>query len=77
MECENCVSINIQDYLRENPKLEEYAQRIEALVHHFKFIAITWQKSHTNERSINTKHNEAADLLARSKAEEILTKLTQ
>ena len=70
-------SRKLQEFLSENPKLEDYAKQIETLMKSFRFVAIVWQKSHTNERTVNSRANEAADTLARERANEILMKLTQ
>lgn len=70
-------SRTLQNYLNENPVLEDYAMKIKNLINEFKFLAIIWQKSHTNSLSINSKYNEGADQLARYRAEEILNKITQ
>ena len=35
-------SRKLQDYLSENPKLEDYALQIEALMNSIKFIFINW-----------------------------------
>ena len=71
-------SSTLQNLLANHPDLQATYSQIKDLSKNFKFLAIRWQKAHTNSRILDTysELNSIADTLANTKADEILNILT-
>ena len=65
----------LSEYLDKYPHLASTAKEIQQLTAHLELFVLVWQKSHTREKTIFSSTNSGADILCRTYAEAVATRL--